>query len=300
MNFSNERKKGYIWTCGKPEKGIKGKKVGMEKMCVRLYDYGARLYAPVIGRFGGVDPLAEQYPVLSPFVYVANNPILLVDPDGRYIIVGGNADPKAMLKLIGTVFGGNVNATLVGRNNNILKVALKDGASLNDLSSEQQDVYNNLSAMASSKKRYKIDVETTTEGEMDSYGYGEIYPDNFGGLPNEGVGSKLSMVDHFFREQRIKQNRFSLPSINDNRPYLEDHDKTLNEQLKIFGFTQGSRYDSGQVSDIDFIDKKGKYLNTFRIDRRGNVNKYSVYVKNQETIKSISDGVSNFKNYPID
>lgn len=49
-----------------------------------VYFYGARLYAPVIGRFAGVDPLAEQFANQSPYLYAYNNPILFVDVYGLY------------------------------------------------------------------------------------------------------------------------------------------------------------------------------------------------------------------------
>jgi len=52
---------------------------------VGLYDYGARYYDPAVGRWAGVDPLAEQYPAWSPFNYVLGNPVGLVDPDGRSV-----------------------------------------------------------------------------------------------------------------------------------------------------------------------------------------------------------------------
>ena len=45
-------------------------------------DYGARWYDPAVGRFTGVDPLAEKTFSWSGYNYVLGNPIRLVDPFG--------------------------------------------------------------------------------------------------------------------------------------------------------------------------------------------------------------------------
>jgi RHS repeat-associated protein len=50
-----------------------------------LYYYGARYYDPQISMWYGVDPMASKYPMLSPYMYTAGNPVMLIDPDGEDI-----------------------------------------------------------------------------------------------------------------------------------------------------------------------------------------------------------------------
>jgi RHS repeat-associated protein len=55
------------------------------------YDYfGARYYDARIGRWLAVDPLAEKYPAWSAYVYGADCPVFMIDPNGMEWRVSGD------------------------------------------------------------------------------------------------------------------------------------------------------------------------------------------------------------------
>jgi len=47
--------------------------------------FGARYYDADLSSWLSVDPLSDKYPSLSPYIYSANNPIILKDPNGMLI-----------------------------------------------------------------------------------------------------------------------------------------------------------------------------------------------------------------------
>ena len=59
------------------------------------YDYGARQYDPILGRWDRMDPLCEKYYSVSPYAYCANNPVNAVDPDGKKVYLYATTLPGA-------------------------------------------------------------------------------------------------------------------------------------------------------------------------------------------------------------
>ena len=68
-----------------------------------LLDFGARLYDPRSASWLSPDPMAEKYYSVSPYAYCANDPLDLVDPEGKSTWVTYNTETGLF-----NVFGGNV------------------------------------------------------------------------------------------------------------------------------------------------------------------------------------------------
>jgi RHS repeat-associated protein len=57
--------------------------------------FGARYYDSELSGWLSVDPMTDKYPSLSPYCYSANNPVVLVDPNGEKVYIVGDAAEEA-------------------------------------------------------------------------------------------------------------------------------------------------------------------------------------------------------------
>jgi len=69
--------------------------------------FGARYYDSDLSSWLSVDPMSDKYPSLSPYTYCANNPINLVDTDGRKIVPTNSEGETAVRSYVNN-FNSNV------------------------------------------------------------------------------------------------------------------------------------------------------------------------------------------------
>lgn len=177
---------------------------GKERDVETGYDnFGARLYDGDLGRFLSVGALSAKYSALSPYTYVADNPIIAIDPDGKEIIItaGSEKIKQEFLRQMRTFFGNNVYVDINDDGRFILK---KQG----DLTSDQQVAYDILHEYIASPVQMFVNASRSTS-HYEAYDKNEFEPYDFNayGDPREGRTYRRNMMGHylhFFAEQYYK------------------------------------------------------------------------------------------------
>ena len=157
---------------------------------LNLYDYSARYYGPGIGRFTSIDPMAEEYYNISPYVYCDNNPMKYIDPTG--MVLTDYRNEKGEL-LYHTEDGLKDVIIVADKQVPKLEEALqnaKDNETINDAETNKKEMHK----LGRTPQKY-TDEALRGGGDYWVLGYKETYPEAYKeGKSNFSFGQILSGI----------------------------------------------------------------------------------------------------------
>ncbi|WP_317207359.1 RHS repeat-associated core domain-containing protein [Chryseobacterium gleum] len=149
---------------------------GKELQETGMYDYGARMLMPDLGRWGSMDAMSEKYSAWSPYNYAINNPVMVIDPDGNDISYSGEAAQQAFKAYVATMSTSTESSgdNIFTGSNSFLdeyEIDLKTGKKkkLSNLGGNEIDFYHYINGGSQFNERTRIvDRETGIDQWMSS------------------------------------------------------------------------------------------------------------------------------------
>jgi RHS repeat-associated protein len=135
------------------------------------YDYGARFYDPVIGRFTTIDRFAEKYKAHSAYVYTLDNPIKSIDINGDSVRTTGSTSATASMKNVIEAGIGN-NGTVSQNSNGTWNLSQTDDQALN-MTDQQADTYKALSSIISDPNTASFNLVDSKDAVSQSIAFGD-------------------------------------------------------------------------------------------------------------------------------
>jgi len=174
--------------------------------------FGSRYYSSDLSIWLSVDPMAAKYPSLSPYVYCANNPVRLVDPDGEEIgepplkrIVNLGLQSKTFRKLFRKAGLTIENMSdIISFSDQTATNPCTGEITLRDAYSDMENVINLTHEMTNriNSKRLKENNEMVRDGVI-SY---KEYSENAVRLESEGIANQIivaSELDYTFPNNEL-------------------------------------------------------------------------------------------------
>ncbi|TSE02362.1 RHS repeat-associated core domain-containing protein, partial [Aquimarina algiphila] len=247
-----------------------------------FYDYHARMYEPSIGRMMNIDPHADSYYGINPYNYTLNNPVLLIDPDGKDTVIsiqdgvirvstqiyiyGSGANQKEANKIQKTIqnlFGEHNEFKFTDDDGNEFDVKFETSVDVYDEENTELAEGDNLIEVKNEKGRSEVseingDTGTWYSKEKMAGKNFAIYPHEFGHL----VGLKdrysvlLSKIGIYRPDKEWESN------------FMADHTTMNVEQRNIDGIVKGAvknynRYKE-QYGDQKSSEKPYRYIKNTR------------------------------------
>jgi len=248
--------------------------------------FGSRYYNSSLSIWLSVDPMSDKYPSMSPYTYCANNPVKLVDPNGReiwidnYLYTPGEACPEDAAENTRTKWN-TLNAIYMKKNGDRVIDEMSDSKIFKfNISSEKNLESNGLACY-------------TRESKTSGIIYLNGNDDDIGTLSHElfhGYQHLRGQPGHtIFNEIEANMFSYSITKNWENFSYDAERDiqKTGSFQQEGMRFTQSylKLITADEYNQLDFDYVHDNFQKWSRQNWSGEYNSYSITYPNESLIK---------------
>jgi len=244
-------------------------------------NYGARYYYDWASIWLSVDPMSDKYPHVTSYNYCANNPVMLVDPDGRDIELtfykgkNNESSKKEFENIVNKGLEGQFEMYYTkGKNggSNMRLRATKGGGDISKMSSEAQAFYKELYSMTENHNvtavinvKYGASDVALGNYKNNTIDIADIMQfDDLG----KGASTKQGKLTHELVEQFGKaKSGFKKGS---DLGYEGNHKRGIAAENRVNGSIRGK----------ESYTPRGSRYSVSHTDKKGNISTYSYSTKN--------------------